>query len=274
MAMSTMTHYICTNCGFWQRHFEKPGWCPVCLDFRHTPPENGWEFLSADEAAQVARTSWVEDERGVVTFTCEPRFGIGPRGYLLRHPDGNVVFDHCGWYDDAALDFIEAQGGVKWMAASHPHAYGALWQLQECLPEAQVAIAVEDLPWTGAFDVTYPVNDILEMERGLILQKTGGHFDGHAILYCARQELLFAGDMLKLHFAGDGSLAALSSHKAFNRHVPMSHDELQQYASVLTLLSFNRVIHHVRSSFPEAQATALPIRQADEASARRSSRSR
>ena len=236
-----MTHYVCTNCGFWQRHFTVPATCPVCLDFRHTPPDDGWTFLSSGEAAEIAGTHWSEEERDVVVFNSEPRFGIGPQGYLLRHPDGNVMFDHCGWYDDAALRFIEAQGGVRWLSASHPHAYGAIWRLQERFPEAQVAIGLEDLPWTGAFDVTFPVNDMLEMGPGLLLQKTGGHFDGHAILYWAGKETLLAGDMLKLHFAGDGALAGLSSHKAFNRRIPMSHDELQRYSSALMLTSFNRV---------------------------------
>ncbi len=246
-----MTHYVCTNCGFWQRHFVPPAMCPVCLDFRHTPPAGGWTFLSSDETTEAACTRWSEDERGVVTFRSEPRFGIGPQGYLLRHPEGNVIFDHCGWYDEASLQFIEAQGGVKWLAASHPHAYGAIWRLQERFPEAQVVIAVEDLPWTGAFDVTYPLDDMLELGRGMILQKTGGHFDGHSILYWARKASLFAGDMLKLHFAGDETLTALSSHKAFNRRIPMSPNELQRYASALTLLSFNRVY----TTFDQARLT-------------------
>ena len=41
--------FVCTNCGFWQRYFEHPASCPMCLDARHVVPREGWRFL--DEAA-------------------------------------------------------------------------------------------------------------------------------------------------------------------------------------------------------------------------------
>ena len=49
----SLSPYVCTNCGFWQRKFRPcPRVVPVCLDFRHTPAENGFEFWSAEEAAE------------------------------------------------------------------------------------------------------------------------------------------------------------------------------------------------------------------------------
>lgn len=45
--------YTCDNCGFWQRHFETPAACPMCLDARHVVPEDGWRFRSTTEAQEA-----------------------------------------------------------------------------------------------------------------------------------------------------------------------------------------------------------------------------
>ena len=42
--------FVCDNCGYWQRHFERPPACPMCLDSRHVVPQDGWRFWSRAEA--------------------------------------------------------------------------------------------------------------------------------------------------------------------------------------------------------------------------------
>lgn len=234
-----MTRFLCTHCGFWQTGPAAPPSCPVCTDFRHTPPADGFVFLTEAVAARTARCSWVDAGAGVSAFSCEPRFGIGPRGYLLAHPAGNVFFDGTGWYGPEALDWIASQGGVRWLSASHPHAYGALWQLQGRF-DPVVAVQVRDLPWTNGFRVTRPFDDRLEIAPGLGLIHTGGHFDGHAVLYWEEKRVLFAGDMLKFHFDA-GRLTGISTHKAFNRGIPMSHAEVARYRAVIEPLRFDAV---------------------------------
>lgn len=238
-----LSPFACSNCGFWQQSFAVPAGCPVCLDFRHTPPEDGpLTFLTPAEVAAGHGCRWTEDGNGVVTFRNEPRLGtIGPNGYLVPHPaGGNVVWEATGWYSPEALAFLEARGGVRVLAASHPHSYGALWQLQERFPEAAVVIQTADLPWTGAFRATRPFDDRLELAPGLELRHVGGHFPGQAVLWwaSARGGTLFAGDMLKFHFdAGEpGRVAGISTHKAFNRRVPMSHAEVRRYREVVASL--------------------------------------
>ena len=124
--------YACTNCGFWQRHFEPPTACPMCLDARHVVPGGGWRFLPAPAAQAAWPTHWEELERGAWRFWNEPVEGIGPNGYLLRAADGrNVFFEGASVFSAAALDHIAGLGGIDVLSASHPHSYGALWQLQE-----------------------------------------------------------------------------------------------------------------------------------------------
>ena len=245
-----MTPYLCTNCGFWQRHFTVPPTCPVCTDFRHTPPEDGFRFLTPENVLQETGTTvWISEDPCVVTFENTPRIGIGPNGYLIQHPEGNVFFDGTAYYDPEALNFIEALGGIKWLTASHPHAYGALWQLQERFAPT-VAIQVEDISWTGAFSTAWPFDERLELAPGLTLIHTGGHFAGHTILHWADRRLLFVGDMVKFHGTSE-----ISTHKGFNRKIPMSHAEVRRYAEAIQDLEFDTVF----TSFDAAHCTAAEV---------------
>ena len=232
-----MSPYVCTNCGFWQRSFAVPASCPVCLDFRHAPAEGGFEFWSAEEASKKIITTWREDENGVLIFRTEPALGIGPNGYLIVLPGGNLLFESPAWYSEAALDAIADHGGVRWLAASHPHAYGGLWQAQARFQPETVAIQKEDLPWTNAFQTNRPYDERLELAPSVELRHTGGHFDGHAVLYLRDRRILFAGDMVKFHLANNPP--GISTHKGFNRRIPMSHAEVRRYQEVVESLDFD-----------------------------------
>ena len=251
--MTSLPPYLCANCGFWQRHFAVPTTCPICTDFRHTPPTDGFRFLEPEEVAAEVRTVWQGEDADVVTFRTDPRVGIGPNGYLIRHPDGNVFFDGTAYYSEEALTLIESLGGIRWLSASHPHAYGALWQLQERFgPE--VVVQVQDLAWTNAFRTTWPFDERLELAPGVMLLHTGGHFAGHTILHLAGRRILFAGDMLKFH-GENGRITGISTHKGFNRRIPMSHFEIGRYRDVVAGLDFDTVY----TSFGSAACTPAQV---------------
>ncbi len=258
MNAPALTPYVCTNCGFWQRHFAPPPSCPVCLDFRHTPPPDGWEFWTADEATARIVTRWEEDGNGIVTFRSEPSLGIGPSGYLIPLPSGNLLFENPAWYSDDALAAIRERGGVHWLAASHPHAYGALWRAQEQFSPEAVFINVADLAWTGAFRVNFPYDGPQEIAPGATLVPVGGHFDGQSVLYLRDRRLLFAGDMVKFH-PGNG----ISTHKAFNRRVPMSHAEIRRYRQAIAPLDFAGVYTTFELSPARGGTTAAVLRLFD-----------
>ena len=194
-------------------------------------------FGAAQEAAERITTGWHEDKNGVLIFRSEPTLGIGPNGYLLALPGGNLLFENPPWYSEAALAEIAARGGVRWLAASHPHAYGGLWQVQERFQPEIVAIQRDDLPWTNAFQANYPYDEFLELAPGVELHHTGGHFDGHAVLYLRDRQTLFAGDMVKFHLAE--TPPGISTHKGFNRRIPLSHAEIRRYQEVVESLDFD-----------------------------------
>ncbi len=251
---------ICTNCGYWQRHFAVPQRCPVCEDHRHVLPDDGYAFLTPAAAAEAHTTVWDELEDGVWRFRLDPPIGIGPMGYLVERETGNVAFEGCGWYSDAALEHIASLGGVAWASASHPHAYGALWQLAERFAP-QVALAVHDLDWATAFTVTRPYDDVLDLGGGLVLHRTAGHFDGHAVLHDARHGILFAGDALKLRLDPTDERRALeiSCHKAFVRGVPLTEAELGGYREVFARLEFEQIWTPFEQGANAGRAAALAL---------------
>lgn len=231
--------YVCVNCGFWQRHFDRPPSCPLCLDARHVVPKDGWRFLDAAEASAEWPTRWEELEPGAWRFWNEPVEGIGPSGYLLVGETGNVFFEGCSVFDEAALYQIEALGGIGILSASHPHSYGALWQLQDRF-DPELALPAADFIWSAALRISWPYDDHLEIRPGLDLIRTGGHFDGHAVLHDQTRRLLLCGDALKFEIDPKDHRTAttISAHKAFVRAVPLTPAELRRYRDVFAPLDF------------------------------------
>ncbi len=232
--------YACSNCGHWQRYFAVPPSCPVCSDVRNDLPDDGWEFCTPEQIESRLTWHWREVSPGIHEFWTTPRFGLDSHGWLLTYPDGNVAFEAAPLYNEAALQEIERLGGVRILASSHPHGYGALWQLQDRF-RPELLIQKDDLQWTKAFRVTLPYDERLEIRPGLVLHHTGGHYDGHSVLHDSERAALFAGDALKVDFDPDGSPARISCHKAYHKQIPLSRGEAQRYRDVISQLHFTQV---------------------------------
>ena len=239
--------FACEHCGFWQRHFA-PAACPVCEDFRHPLPPDGWRFAPADVIAARVRCRVTEPLPGLVVIEAPGAPGIGQSGYLLRTSHGNVAFEGAAWYDDDALDAIAALGGVRWIAASHAHVYGALWRVAERFG-AEVVLHRDDLAFSQALPVTWAFDDKAELAPGVRLLHTGGHMAGHVVLHwddpARGRRLLCCGDAFKYTLDGDGPAACastISTHKAFDADIPLTHGELAHYEAVLAPLVVDVVV--------------------------------
>lgn len=237
-----LTHYACAHCGFWQPWFagQQPPGCPVCMDVRNALPPDGWDFRTVAGLTGAVETRWAEVAPNVIGFSCTPSFGLGSTGWLLLRPEGNVAFEGAPFYTLAALDQIGKLGGIRTLAGSHPHGFGAIWQLAERFgPE--VVVHREALRFTKAFKVTWPADDDHELAPGLTLHGTEGHYEGHAVLHDAAARALYCGDCLKVEFDADGRPDAISCHKGFHYQIPLSHQELRRYREVIGALDFTSV---------------------------------
>lgn len=240
-----LEHFVCEHCGFWQRHFA-PAACPVCEDFRHPLPPDGWRFTRAVAVAGRTRCRVDEVLPGLLAVTAAPALGIGPSGYVLRTPHGNVAFEGCGWYSDDALDAIEAAGGVRWASASHPHVYGALWRVCARF-DAELVLHCDDLSFAKGLPVARAFDAREEFAPGVALVHTGGHTPGHTVLDWtveggAPARTLFCGDALKYTVDAFGAATSVSTHLAFDADVPLTPAQVRRYRETLAPVDAAHVV--------------------------------
>ena len=237
-----LTHYACTHCGGWILWFDtqQPLSCPNCTDVRNALPQQPFTYLPVTEAPAEYTTQWREVVPGLWDFWTEPQLGLGSHGWLIERPEGNIAFEAAPFYSQAARDQLAKLGGVRLLSASHPHGYGALWQLQEFF-DPELIIHKDDLQHTKAFRVNHPIDDRYRVDDERQMLRLGGHYDGQTALYDGEHGILFLGDALKIDFAADGSCAALSCHKGYHYAIPLTRDELLHYRSVFTEFPFRRV---------------------------------
>lgn len=233
--------YACANCGHWQRYFAPPPDCPVCTDTRNDLPEDGWRFLDVEAVRTSLDGHWRRVRADMVAFSVSPPFGLNGTGWLLLHPEGNVAFEAAPFYTDAMLAEIERLGGIRFLAASHVHGYGALWQLQDRFRPDVLAIQKDDLWLTKAFRVTWPYDETLQLLPGLTLHHVGGHYEGQAVLHDAARRILFCGDAFKVDQDAAGNNLAVSTHKAFHKSIPLTPAEVARYRGVIAELDFDTV---------------------------------
>ncbi|MFC7478216.1 MBL fold metallo-hydrolase [Dankookia sp. GCM10030260] len=184
---------------------------------------------------------WRHLDRNLVAFSTTPPLGLNGTGWLLLHPEGNIAFEAAPFYTDDMLAEIDRLGGIRFLAASHVHGYGALWQLQDVFRPEVLAIQKEDLWLTKAFRVTWPYDEALELRPGLTLYHVGGHYEGQAVLHDAARRILFCGDTFKVDQDADGSSTAVSTHKAFHKSIPLTPAEIRRYREVIAPLDFDTV---------------------------------
>lgn len=233
--------WYCVNCGFWQRYFEAPPNCPLCLDARHVLPTEGWRFLNLTQAREAYPMHWRELEPGIWEFWNDPVDGIGAHCFLATSNAGNLMFEGAAVFSEAALAHIETLGGIDILSASHPHSYGALWQLQDHF-QPDLALHPGDLAWWSAFCVTWTFDERLRVLPAVELHHTGGHFDGHTVAWLVDRRIVCCGDALKFELdpADDRRALSVSTHKAFVRGIPCSHDECRRYRDVFARLDFEQ----------------------------------
>ena len=239
-----LSHFACANCGFWQLHFDPPD-CPVCSDVRNDLPPDGWRFLAEDQIAETHNGASRQIANDLWAFTTTPHLGLGGTGWLMLRPaseGGNIAFEAAPYYSQDMLATIKRLGGIDVLAASHPHGYGALYQLQRTFDPQIVAIQKDDLAYTKAFRVTAPYDDTLELGGGFTLHHVGGHYAGQAALHDAAGGRLFCGDMFKIDQDAEGRSTHISSHKAFHKDIPLTHGELRRYRDVIAPLAFDALL--------------------------------
>jgi hypothetical protein len=123
---------ICRTCGV---QFSTPSIqdlnneCPICLDPRQYVPPAGqsWTTLSTFRSEGKHKNIFHPMDADQTSFArllairTEPQLAIGQSAYLVRTPEGNVLWDCITYLDDETVEAIKAYGGLKAIVISHPH---------------------------------------------------------------------------------------------------------------------------------------------------------
>ena len=258
-----LTRYACTHCGTWILWFDtrEPPFCANCMDVRNALPPEDFTYLpiAAAERPGAYRTHWREVLPGLWDFRTTPQLGLGSHGWLIERAGGNVAYEAAPFYTPAARAFIASRGGIDVLGASHPHGYGALWQLQEHHRPRELVIHRDDLEHTKAFRVTRPVDDRHRLGDRFELRRLGGHYEGQTALYDRELRVLFLGDALKIEFGPGETPVALSCHKGYHYAIPLTRAELEHYREVFSTYRFDHVCTPFEFGRGVDRATALAL---------------
>ena len=180
-----MPFWTCEQCSaqFPDRAVPPPA-CLICEDERQFVNWKGQTWLTPEELTKRHRLVWRED-LDIPGIGVEPTFAIGQRALLLREPDGCVMWDCIPLLTDDAVAFVRSLGGLKAIAVSHPHYYGAIADWSEAFGGVPVYLHGAD----RAF-VTRPHRCIVlwdgescRLSDDIMILRIGGHFAGATVLH-------------------------------------------------------------------------------------------
>ena len=143
-----------------------------------------------------------EVEPGLTGLASKPQVAIGQRALLIERPGGGVMWDCTPVITDEALAAIEAKGGIKAIAISHPHFYSTMVDWSRALGGVPIYLHEDNRDYVMRPDpaIAFWSGETKEIAPGLTLIRTGGHFTGSSVLHWAEgaagRGVLMTGDSI------------------------------------------------------------------------------
>ncbi|NBJ10286.1 MBL fold metallo-hydrolase [Microvirga arsenatis] len=238
-----MTRFICVQCGtqFAETPAPPPS-CPICEDERQYVRWSGQEWTTVEELRTKHRNVFTE-EGGPIGIGIEPDFAIGQRALAIPTGDGAILWDCVSLVKEEAVERIRRMGGLKAIAISHPHFYSAMAEWSEAFGGAPVYLHEDDRSWVmnphGA--IRFWSGETLEIAPGFTLIRTGGHFEGSAVLHHAAGADgggdLFVGDTLSVL----QDRRHVSFMRSYPNFIPLNRSAVERIGAALAPYPFQRI---------------------------------
>jgi glyoxylase-like metal-dependent hydrolase (beta-lactamase superfamily II) len=202
----------------------------------------GQAWLTREEFAKRHKLVW-RDDLGLLGVGVEPRFAIGQRALLVREPDGCVLWDCVPLLTSEAVEYVRSLGGLKAIAVSHPHFYGAVADWSEAFGGVPIYLHGDDQQW-----ITRPhraivswSGDSLRLSDDIVLVRTGGHFAGGTILHwrpgAEGRGALLTGDIVMVAM----DRRSVSFMYSFPNYIPLNAEAVRTIARAIAPLAFDRI---------------------------------
>jgi len=238
-----MALWTCEQCGAqFPESAEQPSGCPVCEDERQFVNWKGQTWFRREELTKNRKLVW-RDDLGLAGIGVESGFAIGQRALLVREADGCVMWDCVPLVTRDAIDYVRSLGGLKAIAVSHPHFYGAVADWSEAFGGVPVYLHGDDrgfvtrphpaiVPWTG---------DSHRLSDDILLVRTGGHFAGGTILHwragAEGRGALLTGDVAMVAM----DRRSLSFMYSFPNYIPLNAAAVRRIWAAVEPLAFDRI---------------------------------
>jgi hypothetical protein len=263
-----MPFWTCEQCGAQFPESDRPpASCPICEDERQFVNWSGQAWLSREELAKQHHLVW-RDDLGLTGIALEPSFAIAQRALLVPDGDALVMWDCIPLATREAIDYVTSRGGLKAIAISHPHYYGALADWSEAFGNAPVYLHGDDAPW-----ITRPHPSIvpwrgeeLAISDNLRLVRAGGHFAGATVLHWRAgadgRGALLTGDVAQVAM----DRRHVSFMYSYPNYTPLNASAVRRIAETIAPLAFDRIYgawwgrniaHHAKAAFDASVARYL-----------------
>ena len=180
-----MENFICIQCGTQFDETERPpSSCRICEDERQFVRHGGQEWTTLDRLARDHHNRIEEEAPNLLGIGTEPEFAIGQRALLLQSPGGNLLWDCISLLDDETIAQVNARGGIRAVAISHPHFYSSMAAWADCF-NAQIFLHAADREWVMRRSprIQFWQGATLPLWDDLTLINCGGHFEGGTVLH-------------------------------------------------------------------------------------------
>ena len=142
-----MENFICVQCGTqFSETVKPPLHCPICEDERQFVGHSGQEWTTLNRLTTDHRNRFEEEAPRLLGIGTEPEFAIGQRALLVQSPAGNLLWDCIALLDNRTIAEINACGGIRAIAISHPHYYTTMSEWAERF-DAQIFLHTGDREW-------------------------------------------------------------------------------------------------------------------------------
>lgn len=238
-----MPLWTCETCGAQYPVSEKPpASCPICEDERQFVGWKGQAFLRREALAESHRLVW-RDDLGLTGLSLEPSFAIGQRALLVPLGDGCLMWDCVPLATPEAIAHVRSLGGLKAIAISHPHYYGALADWSDAFGGIPVYLHEDDRQWVTRphASIVHWTGESHRISDEVLLLRTGGHFAGATVLHWPRgadgRGALLTGDIAQVTM----DRRFVSFMYSYPNYMPLNAAAVRRIAAAVEPLAFDRI---------------------------------
>ncbi|KAB8140368.1 MBL fold metallo-hydrolase [Chloroflexia bacterium SDU3-3] len=239
-----MANFICQTCGTQFADSElPPAACPICQDERQYVGRDGQRWTTIEQLRESHHNRFEQQEPSLTGIGSEPGFALGQRALLVQTPEGNVLWDCISLVDDATVAQIQALGGLKAIAISHPHYYASMVSWSEALGGVPIYLHADDRQWVmrPSEAVRFWEGETLQLVDGVTLIRCGGHFAGSAVLHWAAgaegRGVLLTGDTI--HIVQDRRF--VSFMRSYPNLIPLPASAVRRIVAKVEPFPFDRI---------------------------------